>query len=199
MHAEKGILVFAQLNRICTTGRPKFPRVLSSRSGAAARRTTRGKRAEVSAALFLVPVRRLNPPECRTRRDPLFTDRSSTRPCGRSRSGTRTCPRSAPEPTDPYGKQRLQSGRTGLHHPRRPVRVHLPAGCSSIRSSQQQDRAHNSSVYVLALWLLGFGRRVVHAAGSLAFLRRVGIIVGVLHICFALRLGSVLETPVWAP
>ena len=64
----------------------------------------------------------LNPQECRRRRDPLSTDRSSTKPYGRSRSGTRTCLQSAPVLTDQCGKQLLQSSTiaqrpSGSHHP----------------------------------------------------------------------------------
>lgn len=61
-----------------------------------------GKRAEVSAASF-VAARLVNLQECRIKRDPLFTDRSSTKPCGRCQNGTRTCLPSAPAPMDLYG------------------------------------------------------------------------------------------------
>lgn len=56
-----------------------------------------------------VAARRVNPQECRRRRDPLSTGRSSTKPCGRSRSGTRAYPPSAPVLTDPCGKQFFSS------------------------------------------------------------------------------------------
>lgn len=51
----------------------------------------------------------VNPQECRRRRDPRFTDRSSTKPCGKSRSATRTYLLSVPVLTDPCGKLLLHS------------------------------------------------------------------------------------------
>lgn len=56
-----------------------------------------------------VVARLVNLQECRRMRDPLFIDRSSTKPYGRSRSGTRTCLPSAPVLTDLYGMCFLQS------------------------------------------------------------------------------------------
>lgn len=50
-----------------------------------------------------VVARLVNLQECRIKRDPLFTDKSSTKPCGRSQNGTRTCLPSAPVPMDLYG------------------------------------------------------------------------------------------------
>lgn len=50
-----------------------------------------------------VVARLVNVQECRIKRDLLFTDRSSTKPCGRSQNGTRTCLPSAPVPMDLYG------------------------------------------------------------------------------------------------
>lgn len=63
----------------------------------------REERAEVSAGLFCHRGL-VNPQACRRRRDPRSTDRSSTKPCGKSRSATRTYLQSVPVLTDPCGK-----------------------------------------------------------------------------------------------
>lgn len=75
------------------------------------RRAARGgeERGEKFPLACCVAAGLVNPQECRIRRDPLSTDRSSTKPCGKSRSGTRTCLQLAPVLTDPYGKQLLQT------------------------------------------------------------------------------------------
>lgn len=105
-------------------------------------------------------LRRFDPQECRRRRDPRSTGRSSTRPCGRSRSGTRTCPRWAPGRTGPSGKQRLQRSiestprgcTTGFLHPRR------PAGGASPRAAWHPGSRGGEGAFVYMftclLWLL---------------------------------------------
>lgn len=107
----------APLHRICTTGRLKFlcdPGRLSCKFYQEQQHTTpyhtgrRGEGQKFPLACF-VAARLVNPQECRRRRDPFSTDRSSTKPCGRSRSGTRAYLPSGPVLTDLYGKQLLQS------------------------------------------------------------------------------------------
>lgn len=92
---------------LCDSWPSQFCALLESNT--TPRRATRGERGQKFPLPCFVTARRVNPQECRRRRDPLSTDRSSTKPCGRSPSGTRTYLPSAPVLTDPYGKQLLQS------------------------------------------------------------------------------------------
>lgn len=64
---------------------------------------------------FVVAELPVKPQECRKKRDPLSTDRSLIKPCGKSRSATRTFLQLAPARTDPCGKQLLQKEKTRTH------------------------------------------------------------------------------------
>lgn len=107
VHRREGNRFFAQLHRIRTRGRRKFS-VFDDRLRSALHHVVpHGGRGQKFPLPCFVAARLVNPQECRRRRDPLSTDRSSTKPCGRSPRGTRACLRSAPALTDPYGKQLL--------------------------------------------------------------------------------------------
>lgn len=127
----------------------------------------KGKRAEV-----FVVARLVNLQECRIKRDPLFTDRSSTKPCGRSQNGTRTSHPSAPVPMDLYGMgfYFFIFLHNSFHCPQRPVRVIK----RRIRSRSVKSTRERKHKFICAFTELLFFR-VEDPSGLLAFRVWVGI------------------------
>lgn len=178
MHTGGGN-IFAYPQLVCRTGQRKFCairdlRVFCFLVGKQDHHVLlHRERGEKFPLPFFVVARLVNLQECRIKRDPLFIDRSSTKPCGRSRNGTRTCLPSAPVPMDLFGKVYMHNDRMSFTAHRGLSELWRRIRSRSVKSTRERKQIQLLLICVFIELVFFF--RVKDPLGSLAFCMWVGI------------------------